>query len=353
MKKSHMFVTKIIIFSIVCFGFLSFGFQVVRPKTGIGTYKRVTTFYKQPKNSIDVIFIGASSFHHGISPLAIWEEEGIVSYSRATSVQAPAVSYYYLMETMKYQHPKVVVLDGVSLFRYYDVDEDEGWLRQAIDPMRFSIEKIRLILEIVAKSNIQTIDSYLFPFLRYHSRWNDLRTADFDFMQIDTYDHFKGMVVDIRINPREMPENYMVEEGEAAQFDEDALFYFERIIELCKKNNIDVLFLTLPRLQWNYSKHLGVEQLAKKHGLNYVDYSSPVYFEKIGLDLSRDFYDDNHLNVYGAQKLSKDLSSFLKETYTLPDRRNDSKYTQWNFDLAYYKERLEQAEAQVQAPEEN
>ena len=349
MKQIYWFIAKLIIFSMICVVLLSLGYPFFRPKSSgsENTYSRITTFYKQPKNSLDVLFIGSSSFLDGISPLILWEEEGIASYNRATSVQAPAVSYYYLIESLKYQQPRLVVVDGVSLFRNYDVDKNEGFLRNSIDPMRLSIEKIRLILDIVAKSETQTIDSYLFPFIRYHSRWNDLRKIDFEFYKLDINDRNKGMKFERRGTPREMPENYMIAEGKAATIDENALYYFERIIQVCKEKNIQVLFLTLPRLQWNYSRHLAVQQLAEKHGLYYIDYSSSEHFSKITLDLSKDFYDDNHLNVYGAQKATKYLSAFLAETYDLPDRRNDASYSQWNMDLAYFKDQLALAEAQA------
>ena len=117
--------------------------------------------------------------------------------------QAPAVSYYYLVEALKYQKPAVVVIDTSRiLFEDYDVDKKEGKLRTAIDPMKLSTSKLSLIWDVVSLSEEQTISSYLMPFLRYHSRWDELKEIDFQPTIMDNLNPYKGFFkVDLQIAP--------------------------------------------------------------------------------------------------------------------------------------------------------
>ena len=75
-------------------------------------------FYAEPENSLDVICIGSSHVFLDISPMAMWKAEGITAYDLTSSIQRMWVSYYYLKEALKYQTPKVVVLDALAAVSY-------------------------------------------------------------------------------------------------------------------------------------------------------------------------------------------------------------------------------------------
>jgi hypothetical protein len=327
----------------------SYGSAVMYPNLEDMEYSRNTihTFYEQPKDSIDVIFLGSSSFLYGISPLILWEKYGFTSFSRSSTVQSAVVSYYYLLETLKTQHPKVVVIDGISLFKEYNVDDREYHLRKAIDPMKLSGEKIRLVLDIVSKSENQTLASYIFPLLRFHSRWDEVTIDDFINLETIKYDPFRGYVMDFRINPRIFPENFMKPTKKISKNDEDSIHYLDKIIQLCKENEIKVVFATLPRLSWNYSRHLAIKQLAEKYDSPYIDYNLPAYIDEMGINPASDFWDNNHLNVYGAQKTSNYLGLTLQKMYGFPDKRNNPDYEQWDIDVQYFYDQLTQEQAKA------
>jgi hypothetical protein len=61
---------------------------------------------------------------------------------------------------------------------------------------------------------------------------------------------------------------------------------------------------------------------AEKNGLAY--YSMVGKDEEIGLDWSTDTYDKGlHLNVYGAEKLTRYFGEILRDTHAIPDRRGE------------------------------
>lgn len=72
--------------------------------------------YEEEKNSLDVVFVGSSNIYNGISPLEIWEETGIPSYSYGSPEQKIWLSYYAIKEVLAYQKPKIIMLDVNEAF---------------------------------------------------------------------------------------------------------------------------------------------------------------------------------------------------------------------------------------------
>lgn len=59
----------------------------------------------------------------------------------------------------------------------------------------------------------------------------------------------------------------------------------------------------------------------------------------MGIDWANDTRDKgDHLNHYGAVKVSHYLGKILTEKYSLPDRRNDANYAFWKEDYEAYKQ---------------
>jgi len=299
----------------------------------------IETFYNQPKDSIDVLFFGTSSFRNGISPLTIWEETGITSNLRATTGQHPIVTYYYFVESLKYQHPKAVFVDGISLFYKFDVDHHESSIRKSVDPLHMSLVKIQLIWDIISESETQSFLSYIFPLLRYHNRWKeDLKRNDFEYSKIDNFEPFRGQYITRGYRPYSMPDYFTQKTGDSEEYNEKSLIYFKKMIELSKKNNIELIFVSLPRTaNYDFSRHLAIKQLADSYDLQFIDYNIPDIMNEIKFEPLADFQNETHLNVYGSQKISKHLGAILQEEFNLLDRRSDSEFEQWNIDLELYK----------------
>ena len=73
--------------------------------------RKIEGFYQEPKNSLDVIFYGNSSMFCNVNPNIIWNKYGIPAYIFASNEQPFWISYHYIIESLKYQKPKVIVLD--------------------------------------------------------------------------------------------------------------------------------------------------------------------------------------------------------------------------------------------------
>ena len=289
-------------------------------------------FYTQPEGTIDVLFIGASDFLWGVSPLTIWEEAGITSYSRAAGAMQTPMIYHYFLESLAYQQPKLVVLDAYRLALYYPLTHLEWSYRRSFEPMRMSPVKLKAFFDITQGSSLDMSISLLFPFFRYHTRWNELTKEDFELTNGNDQ-YFKGQRVKFLARPTDVTEDFMTDTGERVRLEEESRHYYEKIIDYCKENNIEVMLVSMPRLATaSYAEYLAVQDFAEQHEVLFIDYNFPDLWQAVGFNPQKDMIDKGHVNSCGAEKFSRHLAQFLQNNFMLPDRRQDPLAEQWNVD---------------------
>ncbi len=178
--------------------------------------------YYEETTKHDVIFIGDCEVYENISPITLWEEYGITSYIRGSAQQLIWQSYYLLEETLKIEKPKVVVFN--VLVMQYNEPQKEAYNRMTIDGMRWSEAKVKNIQASMMED--EKFLDYVFPLLRYHSRWQELNKEDFIYLFDKKKVSHNGyyMRVDVKpvtgeVNPKKLA-NY--------QFGENAYAYFNK-----------------------------------------------------------------------------------------------------------------------------
>ena len=148
---------------------------------------QMESFWNLPNDTNDVLFFGTSHMVSGISPMEIYEKNGIVSYNLGTSCQPIQGTYYLLKEALKYQSPKVIVLDVSNLF--YQGTEDFSWeiifhnLPEGVNKgecvtsyiNRWKYEDTEFERSTTGESDIieQFVNNY-FTILRFHERWKEI-----------------------------------------------------------------------------------------------------------------------------------------------------------------------------------
>ncbi len=286
-------------------------------------------YYKEDKNH-EVIFIGDCEVYANISPLVMYEEEGITSYVRGNSQQLIWQSYYLLKETLKYEIPKVVVFN-VNSMRYSE-PVSEPYNRLMIDEMKFSQEKIDLIKSSMTEE--ENILSYFIPILRYHSRFSSLTKEDFIYLFKDKQITHNGFLINQNVKPVDsLPTKKPLPTYTFADIDYE---YLDKIYELCQENNIKLVLMKAPSVYpyWYQEYEDQIISYIQDKDIDYYNFI-PLSNE-IGIDYSTDTYDGGiHLNLEGATKLSKYFSKILKNKYNLTDFRNYDKINN------IYEEKLE------------
>ena len=280
----------------------------------------IREYYNATKDH-EVIFIGDCEVYANISPMVLYEQEGIKAYVRGSSQQLLWQSYSILEETLKYETPKVVVLN-VNAMRY-DKPVSEAYNRLTIDYMKWSKQKIEIINSSMTEE--ENIFYYLFPILRYHDRFDKLTKEDFEYFINKKQNTHNGFLINNSVKPyTTLPTKKKLSNYEFSKIDYE---YLDKILELCNKNNITLVLIKAPSLYpyWYEEYDEQIKDYASNHNLDYYNFIDKI--DEIGIDFSKDTYDGGlHLNLDGATKLSNYFAPILKEKYNLTDYKNDKEY---------------------------
>lgn len=298
--------------------FLSQALLVPKYMSDVKEGALIAEYYREPENH-DVIFIGDCEVYENISPVTLWEEYGITSYIRGSAQQLIWQSYYLLEETLKYEKPEVVVFNVLSM--KYNEPQNEAYNRMTLDGMRWSLSKAASIRASMKEE--ESFVSYVFPLLRFHSRWSELTSEDFRYMFTRESVSHNGYLMQVGTKPvTTMPKAPVLADYD---FGENAWNYLSKITQLCRENGIRLVLMKAPSIYpvWYEQWESQIEAYAAEHNLLYYNFLETM--EESGIDLTTDTYDAGlHLNVDGAEKLSKYFGKILVKECGLTDHRGDA-----------------------------
>lgn len=291
----------------------------------------IAEYYGEEKDH-DVIFIGDCEVYENFSPKVLWEDFGINSYIRGSAQQLIWQSYYLLEDTLRYEKPKVVIFNVLAM--QYDRPQREAYNRMTLDGMRWSASKVKSI-QVSMTDQEQFLD-YVFPILRYHSRWEELSSEDIKYLfRTETVSH-NGYYMRVDVKPVDtIPEGRVLADY---QFGSQAYLYLDKITQLCRENGIELILVKAPSLYpyWYDEWEEQMEAYAEQNGLQYINFLERI--DETGIDFSQDTYDGGlHLNLSGAEKITAYLGKFLSEETGLADRRGETELAaQWEQKIAAY-----------------
>lgn len=272
----------------------------------------------------DVIFVGDCEVYESFIPAVLWKEYGISSYVRGSAQQLVWQSYYLLEETFRYEKPRAVVFNVLSL--KYGTPQSEAFNRMTLDGMKWSTSKVSAILASMTEE--ESFVEYVFPLLRFHSRITSLTADDFRYAFSAPAVSLCGYLMQTGVKP--MSEELASLEGPRLSdytLPKTAMDYLEKMRVLCEENGCELILVKSPTNSWGYwwydQWEEQIVEYAANHGVTY--YNLIPLCETIGIDWSRDTYDEGvHLNVYGAEKTSRYFGKLLTEQHGILDRRNES-----------------------------
>lgn len=277
----------------------------------------IAEYYGEPKVH-DLIFVGDCEVYENFSPVTLWQEFGISSYIRGSAQQLIWQSYYLLEETLKYEIPKVVVFNVLAM--KYGEPQNEAYNRLNLDGMRLSPSKIKGVKASMTEG--EELITYIFPLLRYHSRWSELKGEDLRYIFRREVIGHNGYLMQTGVKPAaDVPDGIPLEDY---SFEEVCWEYLGKMRSLCEERGIELVLIKSPGLYpyWYAEWDEQIVTYAKEHGLKY--YNLLDLCGEIGIDWSTDTYDGGlHLNVTGAERLSRYFGGILAAECGLPDRRGE------------------------------
>lgn len=338
MKKT-LYVVSFILAFILIFAVLQPVF-IHKDDSGVS----IRQFYNEPEDSLDVLIVGKSNVRTSVLPPVLWEEAGITSYNLSSNGMNTSAQYYLFRDALRFQSPKVVIIESDYLFEevQFDSDSDEERYRQTLDNMPWSRVKLESVLDIVSKSEMQTFISYVFPLLRYHSK-RSFDAIDFDrsYKNIRNLNMGAWEADDTTVFEQTPVTPFYVTNTAPATYDE----YLVKIIDLCKDLKAEIILLSTPNCneeRLSIERHTALQDFAEQHGVTFIDLNNPELFHtSIGLNFANDFFDSDHVNIRGGRKVSRYLAHYLSETLNLQDYRNAPYDPHWDDVVDAHYERYE------------
>ena len=365
---------------VILFVFLSGAFI---PRTGTtedGMESRISKAYRgEPRDSIDTVFIGNSDIYRAISPVDLFHQTGITSAIAGRPNKQLSEVPGDIRDILRYQNPKTIVLETDCMFS----GTNPGF-KKGISPLEAEADKVDVAGQAPSKATdadvaaqapskatdtdvagqapskatdaahqnifakckalLQEGDSaflaalnYKFPLVKYHDNWKHLKLTTF--LQPRGKYHFsnKGMAYANTVKAYPFGNEYMqLSGGKHAMLSEEKLDQFQKIYDLCDRNGIRLVLLTVPSANtWNKGKSDTVKQLAKKYDLTYYDYNRQL---PAGFNWVTDSKDGgNHLNYAGASAVTKDLAKKLTDDLTMnPTSLTKEQKQQWKKDYEHF-----------------
>ncbi|ALF20448.1 ABC transporter ATP-binding protein [Fusobacterium nucleatum] len=296
-------------------------------------------YYRIPKDSVDLLFVGSSHSYCTFNSRLFDHYLKCNSLNLGTSSQPLSVTYSAILEMLKRQNPKVVIIEVYPIVRKPSVVA----LRPHLDTMNLSINKLRLIKNALP---ISEWGNHFMNTIYYHSRWKEfkeLKEAEYkgyeDWGGRMENKGFLGYAWDFTRNSL----TYNIYENEynnafnsSFVISKKSLKLLENLFKICQKRKIKII-LTSPPIIGDYDTlnilyNLPLKNLMFKYNVDNVDFNNRnKKYERLC------FLDNNHVSLAGADEVSFEMAKYLKKNYPiLLNTENYKKYSKLDRSPEYY-----------------
>ena len=266
----------------------------------------MAALYAEPKNAVDVLILGSSHTLNGIDAVRLSELCGVNANNFAQSGQVLPQTYYALQEALRYQTPKLVVLDAYKTVQDSLIDSP-ATMHHTADNMNPGLPKARMVCDLLPRGERA---EYLFNVILYHTRWKELTEADFAPPDVSargtqvlhgSYQPYEGWEV--------MPEDVTAPPA-AVEIE-----YLDKIVALCREKGIELLLVSVPFTtpeddELDRQAVLnGMAAYAADNGLPYLNLMH--HTDEMGFDFRTDMADMYHVNERGMAKVTDYLGTYM------------------------------------------
>lgn len=255
-------------------------------------------------NTIDVLVLGDSEPMASIIPMKMWNDYGISSYVCSTAGQTLPDTFKMAYDVLKKQKPKIIILETNN-----------------------SYISTKITVPIARIVNIAL------PITKNHNRWKNLKAEDF-FGPIDYRETnaSKGYYYVGKVDPADAS-NYMTYSEEV----EDIPTLNKKYVKLLKKyvesKGAKLVMVSVPNTKnWNYARHNAMKKYTEEEKIEFLDLNELK--DELKINWNTETGDKGeHVNYYGALKVTNYIGKWLNDKKILKNHRNDPEYKEWNENL--------------------
>ena len=300
-------------------------YQVLSWKDTMG----ITGLYRFPPDSTDVLFVGSSHSYCSVNTALLWRNHGIAARDIAEAGQVFPASYHYLREALKTQHPRVVFVElyGFDLTirpstgNHYRNTLNMRWSENYVGNLDGVLSTVETKAGGEDLSDVRKRIMLKFPVV--HTRYSEVTRADFE--GDDSKLRYLSRWTTSTFDPPEALGETGVEALTDAQRQS-----LDELVALARQHNFRLVLWMAPYMLTTGKMKVfnAVEQYAAENGVECQNLLKRV--DELGFDFSADMrYEPKkggHMNVYGAQKVTRYFGDLLAAGGDLPDRRGDPGY---------------------------
>lgn len=308
--------------------------------------QRLKGFFEEDRQSLDVVLLGASEVYSDYAPGYAYERNGVTSYLFATQSNSILNYKSQLKNILSRQNPQLIVVE-LNGALYGDEEEatKEANLRNYADNIPLDGIKMSWITETVGDK----WQEYLFPIMKYHSVWTDFPT-EMKYQKTILQDRFRGYnylkgilnETNVFVSPQRSMNSSLPQLSDSKQpltpVEDKGL---RDLLEYCRSENLsNVVFARFPHIvvQRTYSRFERsntVGDIVKEYGFDYLNLERDI--AQTGLSENEDFYNLDHLNVYGQKKFTAYLTDYIIQNYGVRSHDlTESQRTEWKNCAEYY-----------------
>lgn len=338
MKKITKFFVSCLLFSLLFLMLLNQLTDVLIPKSQNRYYILEKFLDEHPEQTQhDVQVFGSCHSYTSFDPIYLEKEAGVRSFVYGNAGEIIPTTYLRMAEQFKKHVPKVALVEiwGINPYETYDSPDNifGNYLSANLERIKFSLEKQEVIrdfddIELVDGQTISGKIDFLktnFPIIIYKDRLLDgsLTGVDVDYSFERTEPFNSGWLFDemslrlsnngFKRNPSTPIPDYpklqaKVGNEESTAIEEDIVKYLYKIIEMCKENEVTLIFYRSPYISTeNELKKINtMQQICEEQDILFFDLEKEIEY-----DYTVDFNDYEHLSENGADKSTEFLIPYI------------------------------------------
>ena len=352
-KKGNKVVIILIIILVILI--VGLGAFVYLNKVFTNSTTRYSSYYQEPENSLDGIYLGSSAAYDFFMPTRAYEEEGICIYNLGTTVQPSCIQKNIIADALRTQDDMDVIVIELRNMVKANNDNIQRYIRSVTDGMHWGSDRFDAIdtalayyKEMGEKGNYNKW-SYYFPAVRVvHAGSYGLTKKDL-LLKKNPKTPYKGFSVNgcEVIGGLPDPVEYK-DEAEITDLQERTL---RELLDYCKTIEPEVIFVSTPfNPNTGYEYKLGqmntLCRICEEEGFTALNFNQEPLKSELDVDWKKDYRDRAHTNAFGAARYSTMLAGWLRQNVDSlkDDHRGEAGYEDWDKqaeDLnAYLKENL-------------
>ncbi len=317
------------------------------------TQRKWDAYYQFTKNNeVDIVMVGNSHLYAGINPKNLSCALGVNCFILAAPGTSITDAYYCLKEAIAVCKPKIAVIETYAIENYQTHGFTDSRLSdqfQSFHARKNLSQKLLSTPELFtsshylpAWSNTIRNHSYIFTDQQQIKKNVQAKNSKMDNkLYLGRFVSFPTGMTDSTLQKYDIHGAASIVDGNNFSVGEEARQYVRKIVDLCRENNVEPVFLTIPM----YHRHIKnydvwearlVEELAPYNSA-WLNLQSPYDYDAfVPLCFENSVRSNQHLSYQGSLISSYKLAHFIHEKFPekLPNRSKDTK---WN-DLFYGEE---------------